>query len=58
MGLIGGSMALDIKTLYATVYGIDSNEKHLEEALALGVVDAAASMDNLSDADFVILSVP
>jgi prephenate dehydrogenase len=24
----------------------------------LGVVDAAASMDNLSDADFVILSVP
>jgi prephenate dehydrogenase len=43
---------------YATVYGIDSNEKHLEEALALGVVDAAASMDNLSDADFVILSVP
>jgi hypothetical protein len=30
-------MALDIKTfLYATVYGIDSNEKHLEEALALG----------------------
>jgi prephenate dehydrogenase len=45
MGLIGGSMALDIKTLYATVYGIDSNEKHLQEALALGVVDAAASMD-------------
>ena len=60
IGLIGGSMALDIKTLYpdATVYGIDSNEKHLQEALALGVVDAAASMDNLSDADFVILSVP
>ena len=60
IGLIGGSMALDIKTLHpdATVYGIDSNEKHLEEALVLGVVDAAASMDNLSDADFVILSVP
>jgi prephenate dehydrogenase len=38
-------MALDIKTLYpdATVYGIDSNEKHLEEALALGVVDAAVN---------------
>ena len=60
IGLIGGSMALDIKTLYpdATVYGIDSNEKHLQEALDLGVVDAGAQIDNLSDADFVILSVP
>jgi prephenate dehydrogenase len=60
IGLIGGSMALDIKTLYpdATVYGIDSNEKHLQEALALGVVDAGAQIENLSDADFVILSVP
>jgi prephenate dehydrogenase len=60
IGLIGGSMALDIKTLYpdATVYGIDSDEKHLQEALALGVVDAGAQIENLSDADFVILSVP
>lgn len=60
IGLIGGSMALDIKTVYpkSTVYGIDTNEKHLQEALALGVVDAAASIENLSDADFVILSVP
>ncbi|CAM2833523.1 prephenate dehydrogenase [Flavobacterium frigoris] len=60
IGLIGGSMALDIKTLYpdATVYGIDSNETHLQEALDLGVVDAGAQIDNLSDADFVILSVP
>jgi prephenate dehydrogenase len=28
------------------------------EALALGVVDAGAKIENLSDADFVILSVP
>jgi prephenate dehydrogenase len=60
IGLIGGSMALDIKTLHpdATVYGIDNNENHVQEALDLGVVDAAASIDDLSDADFVILSVP
>jgi prephenate dehydrogenase len=60
IGLIGGSMALDIKGLYpeATVYGVDTDEDHLQEALALGVVDAGAQIENLSDADFVILSVP
>jgi prephenate dehydrogenase len=60
IGLIGGSMALDIKTLYpeAKIYGIDANESHLEEAIALGVVEAGATFDELVDADFVIVSVP
>jgi prephenate dehydrogenase len=60
IGLIGGSMVLDIKTLHpeATIYGIDNNESHLAEALALGVVDKTATFDDLSDADFVIVSVP
>ena len=60
IGLIGGSMVLDIKALYpeATIYGIDSNESHLAEAIALGVVDKAATIEDLSDADFVIVSVP
>ena len=60
IGLIGGSMALDIKTLHpeAKIYGIDNNERHLAEALALGVVDEAAAFDDLVDADFVIVSVP
>ncbi|MGZ9735198.1 prephenate dehydrogenase [Flavobacterium sp. GNP002] len=60
IGLIGGSMALDIKTLHPEVkiYGIDSNESHLAEAIALGVVDEGAAFDDLVDADFVIVSVP
>lgn len=60
IGLIGGSMALDIKSLYpeATIYGIDTNESHLAEAIALGVVDAGATFEDLKDADFVIVSVP
>ena len=46
IGLIGGSMVLDIKSLYpdATIYGIDNNENHLAEAIALGVVDEAAHL--------------
>ena len=60
IGLIGGSMALDIKALYpsATICGIDANESHLQEAIALGVVDVAGKMEELVSADFVILSVP
>lgn len=60
IGLIGGSMVLDIKTLYpnSMIYGIDTNESHLAEALALGVVDEAVEFDALVHADFVIVSVP
>jgi prephenate dehydrogenase len=60
IGLIGGSMVLDIKTLHpeAIIYGIDSNESHLAEAIALGVIDEVATFDDLIHADFVIVSVP
>ncbi|SDW97414.1 prephenate dehydrogenase [Flavobacterium degerlachei] len=60
IGLIGGSMGLDIKTIYpeAIIYGVDNNENHLQQALALGVIDEAATLENVSDADFVIVSVP
>lgn len=60
IGLIGGSMVLDIKELYpnATIYGIDNNEAHLQEAIALGVIDKASTFDDLGTADFVIVSVP
>jgi len=60
IGLIGGSMVLDIKALYpeATIYGIDNNERHLQQALELGVIDVAATMEDLQEADFVIVSVP
>jgi prephenate dehydrogenase len=60
IGLIGGSMGLDIKTVYpeAIIFGVDSNENHLQQALALGVIDKTARIENVSDADFVIVSVP
>lgn len=60
IGLIGGSMALDIKALNpdCTIFGIDNNEQHLQEAIALKVVDAGATYEDLVHADFVIVSVP
>ena len=60
IGLIGGSMVLDIKALHpeATILGIDANENHLQQAIDLGVVEKAGTSEDLSDADFVIVSVP
>lgn len=60
IGLIGGSMVLDIKALHpdATILGIDANENHLQEAIDLGVVEKQGTTDDLADADFVIVSVP
>ncbi|SDS65676.1 prephenate dehydrogenase [Winogradskyella sediminis] len=60
VGLIGGSFALDIKTLYptCTVFGIDNSEKHIEEAIQLKVVDQSANFEDLGKADLVIVAIP
>jgi len=60
IGLIGGSMVLDIKSNYpeTIIYGIDNNENHLEKALELGVIDVISNYDSLENADIVIVSIP
>lgn len=60
VGLIGGSMVLDIKALYpdVTVHGIDSNPEHLHQALELGIVDVQSDFTGLNTAEFVILAIP
>lgn len=60
IGLIGGSMALDLKSHFkeATFFGIDSNENNLEEALKMRIIDQKATHDKLINADLVIVAVP
>lgn len=60
VGLIGGSFAIDIRKQNpdAIVYGIDSNDGYLNESLALGVIDKKATLDDLEDADLVIIAIP
>ncbi|MFD2915581.1 prephenate dehydrogenase [Psychroserpens luteus] len=60
IGLIGGSLAIDIKSNYvdAKIFGIDSNEDHLDEALSINLIDEKATYDDLHHADLVILSIP
>jgi prephenate dehydrogenase len=60
LGLIGGSMALDIKSHYpeAKIFGIDANESHIKEAVELEIIDIEATMLELADAHLVILATP
>lgn len=60
VGLIGGSFALDLKALKpdVVVYGIDHNEAHLTTALELGLIDKKAILNDIKNADLVILSIP
>ena len=60
IGLIGGSFAIDIKehNPSAKIYGIDINEAYLDESLALGVIDDKATLEDLEQADLVIVSIP
>lgn len=60
VGLIGGSIAKDVKSLNPEIkiFGIDNNDKHLDEALDLNIIDFKANLDDLKDADSVILSIP
>ena len=60
IGLIGGSLSRDLKRVLpeSTIYGVDSNVDHLDEAVGLGVIDNSSRFEALSQADLVILSIP
>jgi len=60
IGLIGGSIALDLKSQLkeATFFGIDANENHLEEAIQLGIIDQKATFEELENADIVLVCIP
>ncbi|NNK27269.1 MAG: prephenate dehydrogenase/arogenate dehydrogenase family protein, partial [Flavobacteriaceae bacterium] len=60
IGLIGGSMALDIKRLYpdVNIRGIDANPLHVTEAIDLHIIDEGAELNDIANADLVIIAIP
>ena len=61
LGLLGGSIALDLKNLGADkLIGIDHNQAHCKKALSMGIVDSIA--DDLSqtvpNVDCVVIAIP
>jgi prephenate dehydrogenase len=60
VGLIGGSFAIDIKKHYPNViiHGISRKEATLNTALELKLIDKKATLDDIANADLVIVSIP
>ena len=59
LGLIGGSLALELKKHFAwTVFGVDSNAAHARKAMELGLVDEISDFSIVESADIVVLAVP
>jgi len=60
IGLIGGSFAIDIKAHYpdTVIHGISRKETTLDKALALQLIDKKAKLEDIKNADLVIVSIP
>lgn len=61
LGLIGGSMAKDIRTakFAAEIIGVDNNPDHATKALELGIVDKITHLDEgVQQADIVLVAIP
>jgi len=59
LGLIGGSLALDLKLrMNFKVLGIDKNPEHIKKALELGFIDQEANFSEIAEASVVIIAVP
>ena len=60
LGLMGGSFALDLKSVISNsiIYGIDSSDLNLSNALELGLIDQAISYNDLFKMDLVLIAIP
>ncbi|MDC1226568.1 prephenate dehydrogenase [Algibacter sp.] len=60
VGLIGGSLAIDIKKNNPDViiHGISRKDSTLDKALELKLIDKKATLDDIENADLVIVSIP
>ena len=59
-GLIGGSFLLELRALFAEsqFMGIDHNEEHIKQAIRLGIIDKETSIEELGQADLIIIAIP
>ena len=61
LGLIGGSLAIDLrKSKFATeLVGVDSSEKHADQALKIGLIDRIENLEKgLENSDIIIIAIP
>ncbi len=60
IGLMNGSLSLDLQRIYpeAVIQGISRKETTLDRALELGLIHQKGRIDQLTDVDWVFVSIP
>jgi prephenate dehydrogenase len=61
LGLIGGSMAIDLKRrgFARRIIGVDSNKLHAHTALQMGIVDEIKNLkEGLDEAELIVIATP
>ena len=59
LGLIGGSIGLDLRSRGFAVFGVSSREQTCQRAVALGVADAASiNLSDMAAADVIFICTP
>ena len=61
LGLIGGSLALSLKKkgIVTKVIGVDNNQEHQTQALALGIVDEVMTLEQaIAASDIIAIATP
>lgn len=60
LGLMGGSFALDFRSIYpkSKIYGLDSNKENQKIAIDLGLIDELIEIEKISIADVILVSIP
>jgi len=61
LGLIGGSLALDLKARRFTdrIIGVDKNPRHRDQAMEKGIVDEVMKLHSgIHEADLIVLAIP
>ncbi|MDG1973762.1 MAG: prephenate dehydrogenase [Flavobacteriaceae bacterium] len=60
LGLMGGSFALDFKSIYpkSKIFGLDKSKINENRALELGLIDELITLEQLSKVDVVLVAIP
>ena len=60
LGLMGGSFALDFKSIYpkSKIFGLDKSKKNENRALELGLIDELITLEQLSKVYVVLVAIP
>ena len=60
LGFMGGSFALDFKSIYpkSKIFGLDKSKKNENLALELGLIDELITLEQLSKVDVVLVAIP